>query len=75
MNVCCLLFFRVQRKVISLCVYRKGDWLELEGVRERYDFIKTLVVHRVYTETPIPFGDHKVRLCFQYPVYSSKYYK
>ena len=44
MSVCCLLFFRVQRKVVSLCVYREGDWLRLEGVRNRYDSINTLVM-------------------------------
>ena len=23
--------------MVSLCVYREGDWLQLEGLRERYD--------------------------------------
>ena len=75
MSVCCLLFFRVQRKVVSLCVYREGDWLELEDVRERYDSINTLVMRYVSTTVPIPSGDHTVRAFFRYPVYSSKYYK
>ena len=44
MSVCCLLFLRLQRKVVSLCVYREGDWLRLEGVRARYDCINTLVI-------------------------------
>ena len=50
----------------------EGDWLRLEGVRERYDTIKTLVMHSVTTTVPIPNGDHQVRAVFQYPVYSSK---
>ena len=75
MSVCCLLFFRVQRKVVSMCVYREGDWLELEGMRERYDSINTLVMDYVSAAVPIPIGDHTVRACFRYPVYSSKYHK
>ena len=75
MSVCCLLFFRVQRKVVSLCVYREGDWLRLEGLRERYDSIITLVMHRVTAADPISISDHKVLAYFRYPVYSSKYYK
>ena len=73
--VCCLLFFRVQRKVFSLCVYREGDWLRFEGRRERYDCINTLVMRSVTAVTPIPIGDHTVLAHFRYPVYSSKYYK
>ena len=73
--MCCLLFFRVQRKVVSLCVYREGDWLELEGVRARYDSINTLVMRSVVATVPVSIGVHKVRAFFQYPVYSSKYYK
>ena len=75
MSVCCLLFFRLQRKVVSLCVYREGDWLRLERVRNRYDSINTLVMQCVTAATPIPIGDHEVQACFRYPVYSSKYYK
>ena len=75
MSVCCLLFFRVQRKVVSLCVYREGDWLRLEGVRSRYDSINTLVMSNVILAVPIPIGDHIVQACFRYPVHSSKYYK
>ena len=74
MSVCCWLFCRVQRKVFSLCVYREGDWLELEGVRNRYDSINTLVMQCATTTSPISIGDHKVQVCFLYPVYSSKYY-
>ena len=75
MSVCCLLFFRVQRKVVSLCVYREGDWLRLEGVRARYDSINTLVMRSVIAAVPISIGDHTVRAHFRYPVYSSKYHK
>ena len=72
MSVCCLLFFRVQRKVVSLCVYREGDWLRLEGLRDIYDSINTLVMSSVTTSTPIPIGDNTVQALFLYPVYSSK---
>ena len=75
MSVCCLLFFRVQRKVFSLCVHREGDWLQLEGWRERYDSINTLVMYCTTTTVLIPIGDHKVQAHFRYPVHSSKYYK
>ena len=75
MSVCCLLFFRVQRKVVSLCVYREGDWLRLEGVSARYDSINTLVMCYATAAIHIPIGDHTVLAYFQYPVYSSKYHK
>ena len=71
----CLLFFRLQRKVVSLCVYREGDWLELEGVAARYDSINTLVMHSATGAVPMPIDDHEVLAQFRYPVYSSKYYK
>ena len=72
--VSCLLFFRVQRKVVSLCVYRDGDWLLLERTRERYDSINTLVMHRLTRVVPISIGNHKILVNFRYPVHSSKYY-
>ena len=75
MSVCCLLFFRVQRKVFSLCVYREGDWLRLEGWRERFDSINTLVMRCVNAAVPISIGDRTVLAIFRYPVYSSKYHK
>ena len=75
MSVCCLLFFRVQRKVFSLCVDREGDWLRLEGARSRFDSIKTLVMRYATLAFPILIGDHEVQAYFRYPVYSSKYYK
>ena len=74
MSMCCL-FFRVQRKVFSLCVYREGDWLRLEGLRGRYNSINTLVMRCAVFYVPIPIGDHNIRACFLYPVYSSRYYK
>ena len=75
MSVCCLLFFRLQREVVSLYVYREGDWLELKGLRNRYDSINTLVMRFAITTVPILIGDHTVLACFRYPVYSSKYHK
>ena len=70
MCVSFLLFFRVQRKVVSLCVYRYGDWLRVERSRERYDSINTLVMHRLTTTVPIAIDDHEVLVLFHYPVNS-----
>ena len=70
-----LLFFRVQRKVVSLCVYRDGDWLHFERTRDRYDSINTLVMQCATTAFPILIGDHDVLVNFRYPVHSSKYNK
>ena len=68
------LFFRVQRKVVSLCVYRDVDWLRMERSRLRYDSINTMVMHRAIRTVPITI-DHEVLVQFRYPVHSSKYYK
>ena len=70
------LFFRLLRKVISLDVFRDGDWLRLGAEkRERYDSINTFVMCHVISSIRISIGDHKVLACFRYPVHSSKYYK
>ena len=61
--------------MVSLDIYKEDDWLELQGSRERYDSINTLVMHSVIAGTIISIGDHEVETCFQYPVHSSKYYK
>ena len=61
--------------MISLDVYRDGDWLRLEGERERYDSINTLVMQCLIKASYISISDHGVLASFQYPVHSSKYYK
>ena len=61
--------------MVSLCVYREDDWLRLEDYREMFDSINALVMRHVTAAFPIPFGVHEVLVYFQYPVYSSKYYK
>ena len=61
--------------MISLCVHRDDDWLRLEGSRERYDSINTLVMRRVTISVPISIDDHKVLAFLRYPVYSSNYSK
>ena len=60
--------------MVSLFVYRDGDWLQLEEMRERYDSINTLVMHHVSAAVYVPIGDHTVQASFKYPVHSSKYY-
>ena len=61
--------------MISLCVYREGDWLQLEGLRDKYDSINTLVMHNVTVSVPISIDDHGVLAFLRYPVYSSIYFK
>ena len=61
--------------MVSLYVYKDGDWLQLDTFIERYDSINTLVMHRATSATPIPVGDHVVLTHLQYPVHSSQYYK
>ena len=61
--------------MICLDVYRDGGWLRIEGIRERYDSINTLVMHRLISLVHIPIDDHTVLACFRYPVHSLKYYK
>ena len=61
--------------MVSLCVYKDGDWLQLSARRYRYDSINALVMHCATAAIPIPVGDHNVLTHFQYPVHSSQYYK
>ena len=58
--------------MIGLDVYREGDCLRLEGERERYDSINTLVLHSATVASYILIGDHGVLARFRYPVHSSK---
>ena len=73
----CLCFssYRVQRNVVSLCVFKEDDWLQLVRSNYRYDSIYTLVMHCAITTIPIPVGDHVVLTHLQYPVHSPQYYK
>ena len=52
--------------MISLDVYRDGDWLGLEGMNERFDSINTLVMHSVIASVAILIGDHTVQVYFRY---------
>ena len=61
--------------MVSLCVYKDGDWLQLETLPDRYDSINTLVMSYATTTTPIEVGDHVVLTLLRYPVHSSQYYK
>ena len=61
--------------MVSGCVYKDGDWLQLGTVPDRYDSINTLVMYGATTAHPIPVGDHVVLTNLQYPVHSSQYYK
>ena len=61
--------------MVSLCVYKDGDWLQLGTLRDRYDSINTLVMYCAITGSYIPVGDHVVSVYFRYPVHSSQYYK
>ena len=61
--------------MVSLCVYKDGDWLQLDTFTERCDSINTLVMYSATTAYPIPVGDHVVLTYLRYPVHSSQYYK
>ena len=62
--------------MVSLCVYKGGDWLQLDTLTERYDSINTLVMHSAITAINImTVGDHEVLTQLRYPVHSSQYYK
>ena len=68
--------YRVQRDVVSLYVYKDGDWLQLGAVSSnRYVSINTLVMCYATAAIPIPVGDHVVLIHLRYPVHSSQYYK
>ena len=60
--------------MVSLCVYRDGEWLQLDPLDERYDSINTLVMCFATAGIPILVGDHVVLAYLRYPVHSSQYY-
>ena len=61
--------------MIGLDIYRDGDWLRLEGMRNRYDSINTLVMRCAIEASSMLIADLEVLAFFRYPVHSSKYYK
>ena len=61
--------------MVSLCVYKDGDWLQLDTIYEKFDSINTLVMCYATTAIPISVGDHVVLMYLRYPVHSSQYYK
>ena len=61
--------------MVSLCVYKDGDCLQLDTFTERYDSINTLVMYGATGAFPVPVGDHVVLTQLRYPVHSSQYYK
>ena len=46
--------------MVSLCVYKDCDWLQLDTSIERYDSLNTLVMFYATAAYPIPVGDHVV---------------
>ena len=71
--VCCS-SYRVQRNVVSLCVYKENDWLQLGTLPVRYDSINTLVMCYAAAAITILVGDHVILILLRYPVHSSQYY-
>ena len=61
--------------MVSLCVYKDGDWLQLHIYTERFESINTLVMLHATGAIPIPVGDHAVLTYLRYPVHSSQYYQ
>ena len=61
--------------MVSLCVSKELDWLQLDTSADRYDSINTLVMRYATAAHPVPVGDHVVLTNLQYPVHSSQYYK
>ena len=56
--------------MVSLCVFKDGDWLQLGTLEERYDSINTLVMRYATAAYPISVGDHEVLIHLRYPVYT-----
>ena len=73
--VCVVYTYRIRKKVVSLCVYKHGDWLQLHTGYYRYDSINTLVIFHATGAIPIQVGNHDVLTHLRYPVHSSQYYK
>ena len=61
--------------MVSLCVYKDGDWLQLHIYTGRYDSINTLVMRLATGGIQLPVGDHLIFTQLRYPVHSSQYYK
>ena len=60
--------------MVSLGVFKDGDWLQLEMYNERFDSINTFVMYYAVSAIHMPVGDHVVLTYLQYPVHSLQYY-
>ena len=61
--------------MVSLHVYKEGDWLQLGTYIERFDSLNTLVMSYATAAIHIPIGDYVVLTHLRYPVHSSQYHK
>ena len=60
---------------MSMYIFKRGDWLQLESMDERYDSINTLVMSGAISTIPVTVDGQVVITNLRYPVHSAMYYQ
>ena len=60
---------------MSMYIFKRGDWLQLESMDERYDSINTLVMSGAISTIPVTVDGQVVMTNLRYPVHSAMYYQ
>ena len=56
-------------------IFKRGAWLQLESMDERYDSINTLVMSLAISNIPLTVDGQVVLTNFRYPVHAALYYQ
>ena len=60
---------------MSMYIFKRGAWLQLESMNERYDCINTLVMSLAISVIPVTVNDQLVMTNLRYPVHAVQYYQ
>ena len=60
--------------LMSMRIFKRGAWLQLESMNERYDSIKTLVMLGATSTNTFIADGQDVMIRLLYPVHATRYY-
>ena len=60
---------------MSKYIFKRGDWLQIESMDERYDSINTLVMTGAISTMPFTVDGQLVMTNLRYPVHAARYYQ
>ena len=62
--------FRVKREFMFMYIFKRGAWLQLESISDRYDSINTLVMSLATSTLSFTVDGQEILARLRYPVYT-----